>query len=106
MSDILEAIEWARNTIKDRLKFGLDDLNAARSRERRASGVLISCKHEIIRLQGQVGILKECVEYVKASHVCICPQKDSECASGLICSHCACVEALEILKALELENQE
>lgn len=56
MSDILESIDWAKNTIKDRLMFGMEDapLQAAYSRERRASGVLLKCRKEITHLTERV----------------------------------------------------
>lgn len=50
MSDILEKIEWALETKREKLMFGLDELNAALSRERRLFGVLLECKKEIERL--------------------------------------------------------
>lgn len=63
MSEILEQIEWARNTIKDRVMFGMDGLQAAYSRERRANGTLLSCKQEILKLRCRLteseGKLKE-----------------------------------------------
>lgn len=51
MSDILDTIEWAINTIRNKERFGLDDYGAALARERRAKGVLIDAKEEIARLQ-------------------------------------------------------
>lgn len=58
MSGILKNIEWACDTIRNREKFGLDELNAARARERRAKGVLLDAKIEIENLQKQIEALK------------------------------------------------
>ena len=61
MIDIIESIEWARATIKDRLMFGMEDapLQAAYSREKRASSVLIDCKNEIENQQKKIDELRE-----------------------------------------------
>ena len=49
MSEFLDQIEWAINTIRDQVQFGLDPLSAAKARERRAKGVLLNCKKEILK---------------------------------------------------------
>jgi hypothetical protein len=51
MSDTLEHLEWAINTIRDKLMFGMDELGAARSRESRAKGAMLEAKKEIVRLR-------------------------------------------------------
>lgn len=53
MSEIIENIDWAVNTINSRLMFGMEDapLQAAYSREGRAKGTLIECKQEIKNLR-------------------------------------------------------
>lgn len=40
--DVEEELEWARMTIKDKLKFGLPEEQAIRMREKRCNGVLIT----------------------------------------------------------------
>lgn len=57
-TDILEHIEWARQTIKDKEMFGLDPLNASFSRERRASGALLSAKQAIEELRKELTYYK------------------------------------------------
>ena len=54
MSDIIDRIEWALETKRDKPMFGLDELNAALSRERRLFGVLLDCKKEIDNLRGLI----------------------------------------------------
>jgi hypothetical protein len=64
MSEIIKSIEWARNTIQDRLMFGMEDapLQAAYAREKRASGVLLDCKNEILFLKKEYQKLKTALE--------------------------------------------
>lgn len=57
-TDILEHIEWARQTIKDKEMFGLDPLNASFSRERRANGALLSAKQAIEELRKELTYYK------------------------------------------------
>ncbi len=53
--DTLEAIDWACDTIRNRLQFGMgDSKEAAYSREKRAKGVLMDCKKEIEELSEAV----------------------------------------------------
>ena len=60
---IEERIEWALNTIRDKETFGLDQLNASLSRERRAKGVLLDCKKEIQQLKQQLeSMTNKCAE--------------------------------------------
>lgn len=42
IEDVLEELRWARMTIKNKLKFGLPEDIAIKSRERRVNGVLIT----------------------------------------------------------------
>jgi hypothetical protein len=63
MSDIITKIQWARNTINDKLMFGLDDLNASLSRERRAKGVLMDCEKEINKLEQQLKEAESVIEF-------------------------------------------
>lgn len=42
--------EWARMTIVNKLKFGLEESDAIKSRERRVNGVLITVLDEINKL--------------------------------------------------------
>jgi FtsZ-binding cell division protein ZapB len=51
MSDILEKIQWAKDTITNKELFGLDELNASLAREKRARGVLTDAKKEIESLR-------------------------------------------------------
>ena len=53
-NEVIDDIYWVINTISERESFGLDPLNAALARERRARGVLIDCKGEIRRLQNKI----------------------------------------------------
>lgn len=57
--DVLDHIEWEMNTITERLLFGLDDLNAAYSRERRAKRALLTAKIHIKKLQKEIDILRQ-----------------------------------------------
>lgn len=50
MNDLLERIDWTIDTIRNQEKFGLDDLNAALSRERRAKATLIETKKKLKQL--------------------------------------------------------
>lgn len=62
--DIIETIDWAMNTIRDRVMFGLDDLNAAYSRERRAKGALGDAKKVILQLQKKNKELTEALQSI------------------------------------------
>ena len=55
MSDTLDHLEWAINTIREKLTFGMDELSAARSREHRAKGAMIAAKKELeaLRLENE-----------------------------------------------------
>ena len=46
--EIINLINWAVNTIRDKEKFGRDELSASRARELRAKGVLLDCKKYIL----------------------------------------------------------
>ena len=50
-TDVLEMIEWAKNTIAEKDMFGMDEINAGRYGELRARGVLSECKKEIESLR-------------------------------------------------------
>lgn len=65
MKDILSKIDWAIDTIRDQLKFGLSDLDAVLSRERRAKGVLIEAKEEITALKEELKRERSCVDEVE-----------------------------------------
>lgn len=54
--NILDSIDWAVDTIRSKLDFGLDALTAADHRERRAKQVLLECKKEITRLRAKKGV--------------------------------------------------
>lgn len=58
MSDIIEKIDWALDTIKNRYEFGRDEEGGKFAREIRAAGVLKDCKKEILRLNEQIKQLK------------------------------------------------
>ena len=50
--DTLKTIEWASDTIRNRLEFGMgDSKEAAYARERRSLGALNDSKREIIKLR-------------------------------------------------------
>lgn len=62
--EIIKSIDWAIDTIRDQLKFGLTDnpLAAAKRREARAKGVLLDCKKEIQSLKDQLAQSKKDLE--------------------------------------------
>ena len=66
--EILKSIEWAVNTIREKLMFGMHEapLSAAFAREMRAKGVLIKCSNIIREQQAKIDELerenKELVE--------------------------------------------
>jgi hypothetical protein len=49
--DTLETLEWAINTIRDKVMFGRDELGAALARESRAKGAMLDAKKEIEKLR-------------------------------------------------------
>ena len=55
---VIEHIDWAIETIRERVMFGLDALSAALSRERRAKGALLEAKKHIIELEKEIANLK------------------------------------------------
>jgi len=61
--DIIKHIEWACDTIRHKDRFGLPDLQAAYSRERRAKGALLEARKEIIKLREELKDAKEDAEY-------------------------------------------
>lgn len=48
--DCLKDLQWARMTIKDKLKFGMPEDQAIKFREKRVNGVLITVIPEIIKI--------------------------------------------------------
>ena len=56
---IEQKIEWALDTIRHKETFGMDELNASLSRERRAKGVLLDCKKTIEKQKKEIEELKE-----------------------------------------------
>lgn len=61
--NILDKIEWAIQTIRDQLLFGIDEFGAAKVREIRAKGVLLDCKEEITRLKKALEIANEAIGF-------------------------------------------
>lgn len=57
--DTVSNLEWAISTIREQLMFGLDELNAAKSRERRAKGVMLAAVKEIQSLEAENNELKK-----------------------------------------------
>lgn len=47
LESLLTELEWARMTVKDKLKFGMDEEQAIKSRERRCNGVLIKAIRKV-----------------------------------------------------------
>lgn len=66
-NELLENIDWAVDTIRNQDKFGLDELEACKARERRAKGVLIDVKKHIIKLMNEIDNKKSAISvYRKA----------------------------------------
>jgi hypothetical protein len=59
MKDTVANLNWAINTIRDRLMFGRDELGAALARETRAKGVMIDAVKYIEQLERENKIIKE-----------------------------------------------
>lgn len=59
MKDIVTNLNWAINTIRDRLMFGRDELGAALARETRAKGVMVEAVKYIEQLERENKIMKE-----------------------------------------------
>ena len=59
MKDIVTNLNWAINTIKDKLTFGRDELGAAIARETRAKGVMVEAVKYIEQLEKENKIMKE-----------------------------------------------
>ena len=49
-----ESLEWALNTIRDKLQFGLDESQAIVCRERRIKGVLIDALEEVKEMEEEL----------------------------------------------------
>ena len=68
---ILDTIEWALETKREQLLFGLDPLSAALARERRLFAVLLDCKEALqqkdkvieIYRKGLIELLPKCYEF-------------------------------------------
>lgn len=58
---IEQKIEWALDTIRHKETFGMDELNASLSRERRAKGVLLDCKETIKAKDAEIAEARELV---------------------------------------------
>lgn len=95
---INEKISWARNTIESRLLFGLDELGAALTRERRANGVLMDCENHIQALESQNKKLVELVKMVIDPRLMPHQHKDPQ-----IRLYCLVERAQETLKELGVE---
>jgi hypothetical protein len=59
--DILSKIEWALETKRQKLTFGLDEKDAVYARERRLFGVLLDCKKEITSLKAELEKARELI---------------------------------------------
>lgn len=55
---IEQKIDWALDTIRHKESFGMDELSASLSRERRAKGVLLDCKETIEKQKKEIKDLK------------------------------------------------
>jgi hypothetical protein len=62
MSDIIKNLEWAIDTIREQVLFGLDELGGAKARERRAKGVMLDACKEIKTLEEKLKALANIVE--------------------------------------------
>lgn len=77
---ILNTIEWAIDTVRDQLMFGLDPLSAAKSRERRAKGVLLDCKQKFKSIDEELSTI---IKYYKDTYKDV---KWDSCCSGIECA--------------------
>ena len=58
-NDILSSLDWAINTIRDRVMFGRDELGASKARELRANGVMIDAVKEIKKRDEAIEVMRE-----------------------------------------------
>lgn len=58
-NNILSSLDWAINTIRDQILFGLDELGAAKARELRAKGVMIDTVEYIKELENSLKAMIE-----------------------------------------------
>lgn len=65
IEEMLETIEWGLDTSRNKLMFGLDELNAAKSRERRLKGILLDCKNSFKELEQQLKQKDELIREAK-----------------------------------------
>lgn len=58
-NDILSSLDWAINTIRDRVMFGRDELGASKARELRAKGVMIDAVEEIKKRDEAIEVMRD-----------------------------------------------
>lgn len=61
--EITEHLNWAINTIRDKVMFGRDELGAALARETRAKGVMIDAVKYIQTLEKEIIFYRHQLEY-------------------------------------------
>jgi len=85
--EIIKSIDWAIDTIRNQIKFGLTDnpLASAKRREARAKGVLLDCKREIQSLKDQLAQSKKDLEKAEKVIESISDECYS-CNQGVSCS--------------------
>ena len=66
--DILESLEWAIDTIRQKLQFGMDRFSSPIMRESRAKGVMIEAVEEITKLKKALEIANEALVKIDSSN--------------------------------------
>lgn len=62
MSKVVDLLDWAIDTIREKVMFGRDELGAALSRELRAKGVMLGAKKYILQLEEELEKEKKVVD--------------------------------------------
>jgi hypothetical protein len=59
MTDVIQHLNWAIDTIRDQLKFGRDELGAAKAREMRAKGAMLAAVKELQKKDETIAALEK-----------------------------------------------
>lgn len=93
----VEILSWAINTIRDQLMFGLPELQASRSRERRAKGAMIGARRYIVNIENYIESIKENKTGELACETCSHVEK----CNAKLTDNCTDVLLEEIIKIKE-----
>ena len=80
---MIAKLEWAIDTIREQVMFGMDDLGAAKSRERRAKGVMIDACEYIKDLEAQIKKAESVIRFYADKSKYFRPDRDKNGLGGM-----------------------